>query len=153
MGTFNVIYTWVNDLAAGIYVRADKMDVQEADFATALSNCLTRDGQSLPTVDIPMGGFKFTGLGNGVSTTDSVTYAQVFNSPVFTGTPAAPTAAVGTNTTQLATTAFVVNTAMSAILPGISATTKGKFLTNDGTTSSWSPIVQYTPAIIAAGGF
>lgn len=33
-------------------------------------------------------------------------------SPTFTGTPAAPTAAVGTNTTQLATTAFVVaNTA------------------------------------------
>lgn len=29
-------------------------------------------------------------------------------SPTFTGTPAAPTAAVGTNTTQLATTAYVV---------------------------------------------
>jgi hypothetical protein len=29
------------------------------------------------------------------------------NSPTFTGTPAAPTAAAGTNTTQLATTAFV----------------------------------------------
>lgn len=31
------------------------------------------------------------------------------NSPTFTGTPAAPTAAAGTNTTQLATTAFVTN--------------------------------------------
>lgn len=30
-------------------------------------------------------------------------------SPTFTGTPAAPTAAVGTNTTQLATTAFVLS--------------------------------------------
>src|SRR5271154_4861626 len=29
------------------------------------------------------------------------------NSPTFTGTPAAPTAANGTNTTQVATTAFV----------------------------------------------
>lgn len=29
-------------------------------------------------------------------------------SPTFTGTPAAPTAAVSTNTTQIATTAFVV---------------------------------------------
>lgn len=29
------------------------------------------------------------------------------NSPAFTGTPTAPTAAVGTDTTQLATTAFV----------------------------------------------
>ena len=31
------------------------------------------------------------------------------NSPTFTGTPTAPTVAVGTNTTQLATTAFVNN--------------------------------------------
>ena len=30
-------------------------------------------------------------------------------SPTFTGTPAAPTAAVGTNTTQIATTAFVLS--------------------------------------------
>jgi hypothetical protein len=30
-------------------------------------------------------------------------------SPTFTGTPAAPTAAVGTSTTQVATTAFVMN--------------------------------------------
>lgn len=35
-------------------------------------------------------------------------------SPAFTGTPTAPTAAVGTNTTQIATTAFV-KTAVSAI--------------------------------------
>jgi hypothetical protein len=32
------------------------------------------------------------------------------NSPTFIGTPAAPTASTGTNTTQLATTAFVQNT-------------------------------------------
>lgn len=34
-------------------------------------------------------------------------------SPTFTGTPAAPTAAVSTNTTQLATTAFVIGQASS----------------------------------------
>ena len=33
-------------------------------------------------------------------------------SPTFTGTPAAPTASVGTNTTQLATTAFVIANAV-----------------------------------------
>lgn len=35
------------------------------------------------------------------------------NSPTFTGTPAAPTATVGTNTTQIATTAFVLANASS----------------------------------------
>lgn len=37
---------------------------------------------------------------------DSSNYAPL-NSPIFTGTPTAPTATVGTNTTQIATTAFV----------------------------------------------
>jgi hypothetical protein len=37
-------------------------------------------------------------------------------SPTFTGTPAAPTATAGTNTTQLATTAFVT-AALSAVYP------------------------------------
>jgi hypothetical protein len=38
------------------------------------------------------------------------------NSPTFTGTPAGPTASSGTNTTQLATTAFVT-AALSAVYP------------------------------------
>lgn len=38
--------------------------------------------------------------------TASATYATI-SSPTFTGTPLAPTAASGTNTTQIATTAFV----------------------------------------------
>jgi hypothetical protein len=41
------------------------------------------------------------------------TTRAALNSPTFTGTPAAPTAAVDTNTTQIATTAFVVNQASS----------------------------------------
>lgn len=36
-----------------------------------------------------------------------ITDAAPLGSPTFTGTPAAPTATTGTNTTQLATTAFV----------------------------------------------
>ena len=38
------------------------------------------------------------------------------NSPTFTGTPAAPTASAGTNTTQLASTAFI-QAAIAALLP------------------------------------
>jgi hypothetical protein len=43
----------------------------------------------------------------GTSTTQLATTAFVTASPVFTGTPTAPTAAAGTNNTQLATTAYV----------------------------------------------
>ena len=45
----------------------------------------------------------------GTSTTQLATTAFVTSSPVFTGIPVAPTAAAGTSTTQLATTAFVTS--------------------------------------------
>lgn len=46
-------------------------------------------------------------------------------SPAFTGTPTAPTAAVGTNTTQIATTAFV-QAQLSSSVPAASETVAGK---------------------------
>jgi hypothetical protein len=41
------------------------------------------------------------------------------NSPTFTGTPAGPTASFGTNTTQIATTAFVQTALASAFTSGM----------------------------------
>jgi hypothetical protein len=60
-------------------------------------------------------------------------------SPTFIGTPAAPTAALGTSTTQLATTAFVAGTALAASLPAQTGNAK-KFITTDGTNASWNYI-------------
>lgn len=58
----------------------------------------------------------FTRTGAVVATTGDYTVAQVTGaaplaSPTFTGVPAAPTASNGTNTTQIATTAFVIGQA------------------------------------------
>lgn len=47
------------------------------------------------------------------------TWVDILSSPTFTGVPAAPTASTGTNTTQIATTAFV-KAAIDAALAGIS---------------------------------
>ena len=44
----------------------------------------------------------------GLATTTALNLKSDLASPTFTGTPAAPTAAVSTNTTQIATTAFVM---------------------------------------------
>lgn len=52
---------------------------------------------------------------SGTATTKKITVANLktglapLSNPTFTGTPAAPTAPAGTNTTQIATTAFVLN--------------------------------------------
>lgn len=58
-------------------------------------------------------------------------------SPTFTGTPAAPTAAFGTSTTQLATTAFVGAAAFNAALPSQTGNAD-KVPTTDGTNASWT---------------
>lgn len=58
------------------------------------------DGSSAKTINITKSSI---GLGN----VDNVSKAQILASPALTGVPTAPTATAGTNTTQVATTAFV----------------------------------------------
>ncbi len=57
-------------------------------------------------------------------------------SPTLTGIPRAPTATLGDNSTQIATTAFVFNAALTSTLPGQTGNA-GKFLQTDGTNASW----------------
>ena len=82
-------------VARGTYsnLNSSVSDIQEGEicYATDQDKLYVKEGSSL--VD--------------ASTTDISAKADIA-SPTFTGTPAAPTAAVSTNTTQLATTAFVV---------------------------------------------
>lgn len=62
---------------------------------------------------LAMNSAKITGLAAGTANGDAVRYEQVVGvyaplaSPALTGTPTAPTAAAATNTTQIATTAYV----------------------------------------------
>jgi hypothetical protein len=62
-------------------------------------------------------GLVATSGGDGTLGVDTTAYAPIA-SPTFTGTPAAPTAAAGTSTTQVATTAFVTN-AVSVLSQGL----------------------------------
>jgi hypothetical protein len=72
------------------------------------------------------------------ATTSSLAAKAPLADPTFTGVPVAPTAAAGTNTTQLATTAFVAAAAGDS-LPTQSGNT-GKFLTTNGTAASWATV-------------
>lgn len=76
-GVFERTYDWTDDQAAGTKVRADRMDTEMDGFATGLSNCICRDGQSTITANIPMNSKKLTGLAAGSSAGDSVRYEQV----------------------------------------------------------------------------
>jgi hypothetical protein len=69
------------------------------------------------------------------------------NSPTFTGVPAAPTAITGTNTTQLATTAFVKNAIIDLDLGTMSIQDANAVAIVGGTISGLS-----TPLPVASGG-
>jgi hypothetical protein len=65
--------------SAGVNIEATLLDVEAQDMADALTQSLSKDGQTVPTANLPMGGFKLTGLANGSALTDSVAYGQVAN--------------------------------------------------------------------------
>lgn len=69
-GVFVRLYSWVNDAAANIKIRADRMDNEMNGMATGLSTCITKDGQTTITANLPMAGFRHTGTGAGTSRTD-----------------------------------------------------------------------------------
>lgn len=90
------------------------------------------------------------GLGN----VTNESKATMFTSPAFTGTPTAPTAADGTNTTQIATTAFVINEIGSKISAAQALRFKGTIGTDgDVTELPANHTVGDTYVVKAAGNF
>jgi len=75
-GTFNV-YTPGTPYVTGTVISSTVANAVNSDFATGLSNAICKDGQSTPTANIPLGGFKLTGLAAGTANGNSVRYEQV----------------------------------------------------------------------------
>ena len=108
------------------------------DSSTAASTYLTQASASSTYAPIASPTFTGTvtgisksmvGLGNVDNTTDAnkpistatqnaLDLKAALASPAFTGTPTAPTAAVGTDSTQIATTAFVIDQIDASTQPG-----------------------------------
>ena len=76
-GTFLRIYNWVTDKTNGVPITASRVDGELDGMATGLSNCITKDGQTTITANIPFNSNKITGLGNGTARTDVINVGQV----------------------------------------------------------------------------
>lgn len=74
----------------------------------------------------------------------------MLESPTFTGTPAAPTAAVDTNTTQLATTAYVVGQGYAKLVSP-SFTTPALGVASATSVNKWAFTAPTTAATLTAG--
>ena len=88
--------------------------------------------------------------GTGVTTSTGSGSTVLSASPTFTGTPAAPTASAGTNTTQLATTAFV-QTAVRALYPVGSIYINATNATNPGTLLGFGTWVAFGAGRVPVG--
>ena len=114
-----------------------------ADLATGLSTAVTKDGQTTPTANIPLGGFKLTGVGAATARTDAASLASIQDG---TGTYVATvggTADAITLTASPAITAYVAGQTFRWIASGANTTAvtvavsglAAKAITKNGTTA------------------
>jgi len=121
-GTF-VINSAGQPVVTGTVISSTAFNALTADLATGLSTTITKNGQSIPTANLPMGGFKLTGLVDGTAATDSATVSQIQS-------------AYGTFLTVLGT-----NTITATVSPSLTAYSAGQMFgfvavnTNTGATT------------------
>jgi hypothetical protein len=75
-GTFQ-INTSGQPVVAGTVISSTAFNSLTSDLATGLSTAITKDGQTTVTANIPLAGFKITGLGAATVGTDAVRYSQI----------------------------------------------------------------------------
>lgn len=68
------------DFVAGTTIESSQVDANNADITAGLTGSLARDGQTIPTANLPMGGFKHTGVAVASSRTDYARTDQVIGS-------------------------------------------------------------------------
>lgn len=141
-GVFNRIYSWVADKNAGIDITASRMDTDTDDITSnGFGNTLTRDGQGSATANLPMNGFRHTGVGNGVARSDYMALGQTQDGAINW--------AVATGTADAIAASYA---------PGITVLVDGQFCffrataSNATTTPTFSPNGLTAHTITKAGG-
>jgi hypothetical protein len=122
-GTFNLPAG--NPVVAGTAIDPTVHNNTMSEISIALSDCITRDGQSPAVANIPMGGFKHTGLGAGAADGESVRYEQLRN---IAGYSTTATAAGTTTLTSLSTYSqfFTGITTQTCVLPNATTLEVGR---------------------------
>lgn len=136
-GTY-VLPTPANPAVAGTTILASYFNTTMDDLATALSGSLAANGEKTPTANLPMGGFKLTGLGAGTASTDAARLGQLqAETGVYVGTvggtgdvitltpsPAITAYAAGQRFTFIAAAANTTNVTVNVSALGAKAITK-----------------------------
>jgi hypothetical protein len=130
-GVFN-INTAGQPVVTGTVISSTAFNALTADLATGLTTALTKDGQTTPTANIKLGGFKLTGIGVATTSGDALSYGQA--------------ATVSTLTNSALTSGRVTYATTGGLL------TDSANLTFNGTTLTAGTIGGYTLSGTIAGG-
>lgn len=139
-GTFN-INTAGQPVVTGTVISSSVFNALTADLATGLSTCITKDGQTTVTANIPMNSFKFTGLAAGTAATDSVRLGQIQAGAATLITVTGTNTYSGTMTPALS--AYAAGNTFTFLVPNTNTTSctlnidglGAKSITRDGTTA------------------
>ena len=150
-GTFN-INSAGQPVVTGTTITATAFNALTADLGTGLSTTLTKDGQSTPTANIPMNGFKLTGLGNATASNDAIRYNGALGTPSsgvatnLTGNASGLSIGGNAATATTATTASTVTTNANLLGPITSTGNTTAVAAQTGTGSTF--VMQASPALI-----
>jgi len=99
-GNFNLIAG--NPVTTGTTIASTWANDTLSDIATALTNSIAKNGETIPTGNLPMGGFKHTNVANASARTDYAAYGQVQDSGAQYLTGVAGTDTITASVTGLA---------------------------------------------------
>jgi hypothetical protein len=143
-----------NPVVTGTAISSTWANTTLSDIGTALSQSLSQDGQTPVTANLPMGGFKLTGLAAGTTAGDSVRYEQ-FGAPPAIGnvtpttgafTQITSTVATGTPPLVVASTTEVANLKAATATLATTATTATDTASKTGTGSVY--VTNTSPTLV-----
>ena len=83
-GSYTRVHNFSADASSGIKILAARMDAEINDIASAIPIAWARNGQNVPTTDMPMGGRKFVNVGAPTSVGNFMRVREfIENAPIF----------------------------------------------------------------------
>jgi len=117
-GVFN-INTAGQPVVTGTVISSTAFNALTADLATGLTTALTKDGQTTPTANIKLGGFKLTGIGVATTSGDALSYGQAATISTLTNS------ALTSGRVTYATTAGLLTDSANLLYSGTDLTVYG----------------------------
>lgn len=125
----------VSDYVPDTDILAEDVNAEFDDIATALTDSIAKDGQTTPTANLPMGGFRHTTIGNASARNQYAAAGQVQDGAFLWGGTAAGTADARTIAPTPAITAYAAGQ-LFRFINGAAANTGAATLAVSGLTAT-----------------